>query len=519
MHFYLFTLVSLLSIHFSQGRFGLKFLHKNELNRKLTTITESFDGSENEELVYSYGDEKVYLVQHDDPSLEEDKLFTIYESEVIEQHLDSPYLWNLDRIDNNCGNYNQLYRYHDHVNNTNNSTINEIISYVIDTGVSDHEDLGDRLIGGKNMISLSCSDEYTDNNGHGTFVSTQIAGSYVGSCKEDCEIYSIKVLNSNGSGSSIDVIRGIFHAVQHYKDNNITHAIINLSIGGSFSQAVNNAVAFAVEHEILTFVAAGNSNNNACLYSPASESSAWTIGASTKSDKKAYFSNYGQCVDTYGPGVGVLGGNYLGGFSTLSGTSMSTPTVAGLIAKYWFDHSEKKISQLYPVIKSLINPSMISGLPIISRPINATESSDSVDEISNGNFYEFDRCFQYSAEIESYTTKKPAIGFQLLKTVKSDICAAYDTYTNFIITNKKLLKRNHDEIVYYKVDRGNYLNMRNKSSNEPFRVKIYYNPENFILTLFINDKRMYQSTFDNTISKVKLFSRQGTIVNYNIIDC
>merc|ERR1711939_945701 len=108
-------------------------------------------------------------------------------------------------------------------------------------------------------------------------------------------------------------------------------SIANLSLGGSYSQALNDATKAAVDADITMLVAAGNSNKNACNYSPASEPSAVTWGATDNADYRASYSNYGVCVDIFGPGSDITSA-WIGSPSatnTISGTSMATPNVAG----------------------------------------------------------------------------------------------------------------------------------------------------------------------------------------------
>jgi subtilisin family serine protease len=109
--------------------------------------------------------------------------------------------------------------------------------------------------------------------------------------------------------------------------------VINLSLGGGFSSAVNAAVTAAVNGGIVAAVAAGNSAVDACTSSPASTPVALTIGAYGNGLTPASFSNYGSCVDTYGPGVSITS-LWLTGTKSISGTSMASPHAAGVAALY-----------------------------------------------------------------------------------------------------------------------------------------------------------------------------------------
>jgi hypothetical protein len=151
---------------------------------------------------------------------------------------------------------------------------------------------------------------------------------------KDVTIVAVKVLNSNGSGSYAGVIAGINYVAAQKKASPNTDMVANMSLGGGFSAAVNNAIDAAVAAGVVIAVAAGNSNANACGYSPASAASAITVGATTSSDSRARYSNYGTCVDIFAPGSRITAG-WIGGNTatrTISGTSMASPHVAGVAA-------------------------------------------------------------------------------------------------------------------------------------------------------------------------------------------
>jgi subtilisin family serine protease len=109
-----------------------------------------------------------------------------------------------------------------------------------------------------------------------------------------------------------------------------------MSLGGSASQALDDAVQGAISDGITMVVAAGNSAANACNYSPARAPNAITLGASTASDARASFSNYGSCVDFFAPGVSITSAWWTGvsATNTISGTSMASPHAAGAAALY-----------------------------------------------------------------------------------------------------------------------------------------------------------------------------------------
>jgi hypothetical protein len=146
---------------------------------------------------------------------------------------------------------------------------------------------------------------------------------------------AVKVLDDNGGGSSVSVVKGIEWAVKHIKDKKRC-GIISMSLGGGRADALNKAVEAAAKAGVRVVVAAGNSNNDACQYSPASASNVTTVGSTTKRDEVSSFSNWGTCVDIFAPGSSILGASHLSDtkYTFKSGTSMACPHVAGALAMY-----------------------------------------------------------------------------------------------------------------------------------------------------------------------------------------
>lgn len=214
-----------------------------------------------------------------------------------------------------------------------------VTSYVIDTGINvKHEEFGGRAIWG---ATIPTGDDDVDGNGHGTHCAGTIASKDYGVAKR-ANVVAVKVLRSNGSGSMSDVIKGIEYATRAHQDavkkgkKGFKGSTANMSLGGGKSQALDLAVNAAVKAGLHFAVAAGNENQDACNTSPASAEGAITVGASTISDERAYFSNYGKCVDIFAPGLNILS-TYIGSDSAtayLSGTSMASPHVAGLLSYY-----------------------------------------------------------------------------------------------------------------------------------------------------------------------------------------
>ncbi|KAJ5104573.1 Subtilisin-like serine protease [Penicillium alfredii] len=216
-------------------------------------------------------------------------------------------------------------------------------AYVIDTGTNtEHVDFEGRAQWGK---TIPAGDDDVDGNGHGTHCSGTVAGKKYGVAKK-ANVYAVKVLRSNGSGSMSDVVKGVEWAAEAHvkkakaakdgKAKGFKGSVANMSLGGGSSKTLDLAVNAAVEAGIHFAVAAGNDNADACNYSPAAAENAVTVGASTLADERAYFSNYGKCTDIFAPGLNIhstwIGSKYA--TNTISGTSMASPHIAGLLAYY-----------------------------------------------------------------------------------------------------------------------------------------------------------------------------------------
>jgi cerevisin len=260
--------------------------------------------------------------------------------------------------------------------------------YIIDTGVNvNHSDFEGRAVWG---ATIPEDDEDVDGNGHGTHVAGTVAGKKYGVAKK-ANIVAVKVLRSNGSGSMSDVIKGIEFAVQHHNERVaeakkyndeagdddekiIVKSAANMSLGGGRSRALDRVVDAAVKAGIQFAVAAGNDGMDACNYSPAASVNAITVGATTKEDRMAWFSNHGSCVDVFAPGHYItstwIGSNVA--TNTISGTSMASPHVAGLIALLLSmpEYENKTPEEIKQVIIEMSTPDVIKGLPFWTESAN-----------------------------------------------------------------------------------------------------------------------------------------------------
>ncbi|KAK2740928.1 Subtilisin-like protease 3 [Myotisia sp. PD_48] len=201
-----------------------------------------------------------------------------------------------------------------------------ITIYGVDTGIDiNHPEFRGRIVWGTNKIDS----DNRDGHGHGTHTAGTFAGATYGVAKK-ANIVAVKVLDSQSRGTMSSIMDGISWCVTDARSKNILgKAAMNLSLGGGFTQAVNDAAAQAQSAGILVVAAAGNDNKNAQGYSPASTPSICTVASSANGDSKSSFSNWGAVIDIYAPGSNIISARPGSGSQSMSGTSMAAPHVAG----------------------------------------------------------------------------------------------------------------------------------------------------------------------------------------------
>ncbi|XP_071785956.1 aqualysin-1-like [Asterias amurensis] len=222
--------------------------------------------------------------------------------------------WGIDRIDSR-NSIDYKYSFNDNVLG-NGAKI-----YIVDTGTRvSHSEFGgrvQRIFGGD------------DDHGHGTHCAGTAAGATYGIARQST-VYSVKVCNKYGQCPVSTLINGLNTVASNGR------GVVSMSLGFTITYSIDDAVQKLMDSNYVVSVAAGNSNANACNYSPAHVQGVLTVGASDRYDQRSYFSNWGSCVDLFAPGSDIESAGINGDYSvaSMSGTSMACPHVTGAAALY-----------------------------------------------------------------------------------------------------------------------------------------------------------------------------------------
>lgn len=260
--------------------------------------------------------------------------------------------WGLDRIDQRALPLSSSY---DDLNNTGSN----IPVYIVDTGIyAAHVDFENRVTSGFTVITDGRGS--SDCNGHGTHVAGTVGGKRFGVAKT-VTLIPVRVLDCNGSGTYSGVIAGLDWIAANHPTG--VAGVVNMSLGGAASSSVDIAVNNLINRKISVVVAAGNSNADACRYSPARVPAALTIGATQSNDARASYSNFGTCLDLFAPGSSIPSA-WIGSTtatSTISGTSMASPHVAGIVARLLASSPNLSPSQVDSIVKNGATANVVSN--------------------------------------------------------------------------------------------------------------------------------------------------------------
>ena len=263
--------------------------------------------------------------------------------------------WGLDRIDQFLPPLNNTYNY--------NTTAPNVTAYIIDSGIyTAHNDFNGQAVN----VYDAFGGNGQDCHGHGTHVAGIVGGQTYGVAK-DVQLRGLRVLDCQGVGTT----SGVLGAINWLASSATSPAVANISLTTPLSAALNNATTNLINTGVTVAVPAGNNNQNACNYSPGSVPNALTVATSLINDARAPFSNFGTCVDLYAPGGGITSA-WIGSptaSSTVSGTSQSSPHVAGVAALYLAYNPGATPAQVSNWINSNATPGIISGniLPTPNR--------------------------------------------------------------------------------------------------------------------------------------------------------
>ncbi|KAI0716848.1 peptidase 1 [Earliella scabrosa] len=235
--------------------------------------------------------------------------------------------------------------------------------YVVDTGIHlTHNEFEGRARWGNSFGGNWAQD---DGYGHGTHVAGTVAGKTYGVAKK-ANVVAVRVLNDAGGGYVSDTIAAVQWVTETVTSSTSRRpSVITISLRFSPSDVLDAAVTAAINSGIHVTASAGNANTLSSTQSPARAEAIITVGATDVNDAKASYSNYGPGVDIYAPGTNVLS-SYIGGntqTARLSGTSMATPHVAGLVAYLVSLEGDKPPRDVLARIKEFSPDGILTGLP------------------------------------------------------------------------------------------------------------------------------------------------------------
>ncbi|MBC6450201.1 S8 family peptidase [Actinokineospora xionganensis] len=265
--------------------------------------------------------------------------------------------WGLDRVDQRDLPLNQTF---DYPANPGQG----VHVYIVDSGLnSAHQDFTGRVGAGRDLVDNDSTPQ--DCNGHGTHVAGSAAGTTYGLAKK-ATVHAVRVLDCAGSGTSDAILGGM----NWVKTNGIKPAVVNFSIGcrsRCTQQSWDDGAKAVIDSGIQWVQAAGNSNDDACYYSPQKLPAAVTVGNSNQQDARytgTGQSNYGSCLDIWAPGTSIVSASHSSntGTATMTGTSMASPHVAGAAALYLGQNTSATPAQVRDALVNNGSTGKLSGI-------------------------------------------------------------------------------------------------------------------------------------------------------------
>jgi subtilisin family serine protease len=293
-----------------------------------------------------------------------DNIIFVQEQGQTEFKIQKSVPWHLDRMSKRNLPLDGEFPYSESKSCHKNKDIT-IHTYIVDTGIDiEHPEFEGRAVW---LENFSGDNKNTDCNSHGTHCAGLVGSKSYGLCK-DANLFAVKVLNCEGSGSYSGILSGLEfvykrHLKESVKDNGI-RSVVSMSLGGGFSKAINRAVENLIKSDTMyVAVASGNEDSDACSTSPASARGVFTINAMDRYDNRAYFSNFGKCTDMYSPGVDILSTIPGGNTAVYSGTSMATPALVGVMNHVLDENPHLNMKQLKEKMMSDATKNTINGNP------------------------------------------------------------------------------------------------------------------------------------------------------------
>ncbi|HEU5475588.1 MAG TPA: S8 family peptidase [Actinophytocola sp.] len=266
----------------------------------------------------------------------------------------NPPSWGLDRIDQRSLPLDNKYHYP--------NTANSVTAYVIDTGILlNHQEFGGRAICGWDPYLGGCLPcPVGVAQFHGTHVAGTIGGRSVGVAK-GVRIVSVRVFDCTGTTTAAVVIAGVNFVTLSQSLNPAQRSVANMSLGGGAFAPLDAAVTASIATNVHYSVAAGNSNANACLFSPAATPRATTVGSTNIADNRSGFSNFGPCLDVFAPGENIFSASNAGtaAYAVASGTSMAAPHAAGTAALWRHKFPADNADQVATALAANATPGVV----------------------------------------------------------------------------------------------------------------------------------------------------------------